>query len=760
MVYSYDVFDTVITRRCATPKGIFAIMQEKLCNDIKFQDLSDEIKNNFFLLRVQAEQYARANYLKAGTEEISIEDIYKALNQMGCLNEEQIYELIKCEENLEIDNVVPNPNMVEEIISHVENHDTVFFISDMYLSQDIIAKMIEKADKRLASVPLYVSSDLKKSKDKGTLYFLLREKYNILFSEWIHTGDNQKSDEIIPASFGIKTRLINNSILLPIEKEYIYKNEDDLSAQMLIGASKCARLIYDLDNVASKVGTSLAAIILGSYAKWLLNDALNKGFSCLYFIARDGFLVKEIADKIINACNLKMKTKYIYGSRKAWRIPSITGKEGELIELFNASSPDMYSNWNKIAKLLGISREELRKFIPKGYEINEEKLSRIETEILISYLDYDTDLAGYICEKNKESRKLVVEYLKQETDVNEGKIAFVEIGGTGYTQKCLERIYKEFYEGELYTYYYQIYGRNMYRDDRVFVYNPADMVCKDAIEPLCRAMHGQTLGYKKNYSSIVPIIECCEMEGFQKCGYEKYVDGLMKYFDIVRKYYPKYMEKNTNRKLVDSYWNYYINSIDEELLEFIGEIPFDSNGVEKNITYAPKIDDITISKILKDGIKRDDWYYNGEWAFQFSLRRMTKAQREEIINKNKDKVEKQKETYSRIAHIPESVLSNKHDIVIYGAGGLGKIFAKQIIDSKNKNLVLWADKNYLSLVKSGYNVEAIDKIASKKYDIILIAVLNKKVADEIIIELKLGGVDMGKVKWISPKEMINEGAKV
>lgn len=44
---SFDVFDTLITRKTATPKGIFKIMQEVLKSNNKYTNLPEFIKDNF-----------------------------------------------------------------------------------------------------------------------------------------------------------------------------------------------------------------------------------------------------------------------------------------------------------------------------------------------------------------------------------------------------------------------------------------------------------------------------------------------------------------------------------------------------------------------------------------------------------------------------------------------------------------------------------------------------------------------------------------
>ncbi len=54
---------------------------------------------------------------------------------------------------------------------------------------------------------------------------------------------------------------------------------------------------------------------------------MQEGIKWLYFIARDGYILKKITDQVIGCLKLQMHTKYIYGSRKAWNINEDKTKE-------------------------------------------------------------------------------------------------------------------------------------------------------------------------------------------------------------------------------------------------------------------------------------------------------------------------------------------------------------------------------------------------------------------------------------------------
>ena len=72
-LYSFDIFDTLITRTTATPYGIFALIQEELKTNQNFKNYPINLKNNYYHIRINTEKYVRAvNFSEQKTREIKI----------------------------------------------------------------------------------------------------------------------------------------------------------------------------------------------------------------------------------------------------------------------------------------------------------------------------------------------------------------------------------------------------------------------------------------------------------------------------------------------------------------------------------------------------------------------------------------------------------------------------------------------------------------------------------------------------------------
>lgn len=759
IIYSYDIFDTIITRRTADPYGVFALMQDRLQ---EFgNDFPTEVKENFFELRTQAERLARQYYCKDENEDISLLQIYHAMNTTGLLNKDMIDSLMELECEIELENVIPILHTVSEIQEHLDKNETVIFISDMYLGRKEISKMLETISSDWYDIPIYISSEIGKTKASGNLFRFIQQELQIPFDKWVHTGDNIHSDIDVPKQLGIKTVLVYEELLNSIEKAMLKGMEQDSSTQLMIGISKNTRRIYRLDRVEA-VGATLSGILLGCYVNYILHDALRRGIKTLYFIARDGYVIKKIADTFIRSMNYPISTKYLYGSRKAWRMPACNWKTIDFFSLINTAS-QFVCNLERCADIFGISYAEFQNFLPQKVMDVSSQLSSWDVKLLFQYLNESKVFREYLEKIHGERRKLVLSYLKQEIDLQEDQVTFVEVGGTGYTQKCLETILRDVYMGEISTYFFQLYALEEEESSTFYNFVPDDLYIKDAIEPLCRAPHGQTVGYEKIKGHIEPLLEDLRNKSFYNHEYKRYMHGVLAYAEVFMDYYKDFFELPVNRNIVRRCWDYYTHIGDEMILDFIGEVPFDVIGNEKGgYKYAPRLTEQEIRDIFNDF--RDvpiSWNYKGA-AIDISILRMNESEKQlmeeckRLSKKKRKQVEEWEKEYLSTSYIriPKKKYSAGTRIVLYGAGKVGRIFYRQIIKEQEYFVVLWIDRQYVKFIEKGYPVSSPDRMSDIEYDKILIAVLNEKVYQSIKNDLIEMEVDEQKIDWISRKELI------
>lgn len=192
-IVSFDVFDTLIERKCKEPTEIFKITGKVI--------LGEDAAEDFRKKRIEAENKARI--IKKG-HEVSLEEIY---NSIDCSLKDNIYNLMNEEKKQEILNCQKKEKMFSLYDQSVKRRKIVVLISDMYLSTDIIKEMLDKSGIYGYS-KLYVSNKYDADKCSGELFDFVVNDLSLNKKRMIHIGDSVKADYLGARRVGIKSILI------------------------------------------------------------------------------------------------------------------------------------------------------------------------------------------------------------------------------------------------------------------------------------------------------------------------------------------------------------------------------------------------------------------------------------------------------------------------------------------------------------------------------------------------------------------------
>ena len=762
-MYSFDVFDTLIARKTATPKGIFSLIQHKLMTCLEYQAISRYIAANFFELRFHAEELARKNNEFNGIEEISLDEIYIVMALTGCLSPEERRVLCELERITELENVVGIDENIEKVKSLISQGEEVILLSDMYLDKVIIREMLVKADPIFREIPLYISSELKKRKTSGNLYRMVKDKLVIDYDNWIHFGDNSYQDIEVPFKLGITVQQYHPEPLIVFEEKLLKDYESNAFLQLMIGAAKNARRREGLTSDAEKIGASLSGPILYSYADWILNECIEKGTKRLYFIARDGYLIKKIVDIMIEYQNIDIDTFYIYGSRKAWRIPSLSREEFNLYQIIQWSNVHKIKTIEDLADVLMIPVEELLPFLPQGCHNKSIKVTSQTVEYLVKKLERDTEFIEYCLAKHAPKREAAKRYLWQEIDFSDDSFAFVDISGGGLTQGCLKKLLAGVYNKPIRTYFFKIDRVNLMNGCINEVFIPSFLKNSLVLEMVSRAPHGQTIGYRMDHGKTVAITEDLEVEAILQHGFLEYQRGVECYTRQMAEQHLKQKEMMSSVDVIIKYINYIAEEPDNITLTFFASFPSSETGREKQLLeFAPKLTREDIDNIyLRRTTEYLEDYYKGSY-YEYSLIRCSKKDmdyinqckreyhssrgksfRQDKICSERDMIEK----YGSAGRFPCEILEK--NVVLYGAGKFGQGLYKKITGSGTSKVVQWVDRDFVRYNETGLNlVEAPAVIGLKAYDQLVIAVAGKELAQAIRQELSELKVPEEKMVWI------------
>ena len=163
MLKTWDIFDTLIARRCIIPAQIFQIVEESMGS------------TGF----VQARLVAAQNVHSRG-EKYTFDDIYDELQKITGVDANTCERFKQREIEVEIDQCIP----ITENLQQVKSGDIL--VSDMYLPESVIRKMLMKAG-LFVPVEIVITND---GKATGRIWKEFVDEGQFVF----HIGDNITSD--------------------------------------------------------------------------------------------------------------------------------------------------------------------------------------------------------------------------------------------------------------------------------------------------------------------------------------------------------------------------------------------------------------------------------------------------------------------------------------------------------------------------------------------------------------------------------------
>lgn len=96
---------------------------------------------------------------------------------------------------------------------------------------------------------------------------------------------------------------------------------------------------------------------------------------------------------------------------------------------------------------------------------------------------------------------------------------------------------------------------------------------------------------------------------------------------------------------------------------------------------------------------------------------------------------------------PLELVPDSSRIVLYGAGDAGQDIYKQFMQNNRYEVVGWVDINYKKYEEQGLPVSNVENINIWNYDYVIIAILDKTVADKVRGQLQERGVEEQQMIW-------------
>lgn len=377
---SFDIFDTLVTRKVKTPYVVFSLMEQRVSFSCNFE-LSKE--------RFIAEKELSLNGVP------NIYEIYEHIGKKCGLDKEEQYKLAELELEIEQQLLVPRYAMVEILQEAVEMGKPVYLISDMYLPKEDIEVILNKFG-ICNYQELFVSCEYRTGKGQR-LYECFKQAAS--YSSYLHIGDSEEFDGACAREYGMDTYLIKSpwdmAELISLSDVLLVDGRKTSYMQGLFMA-RAYNSPFSLFNGKGKMpiynagdlGYLFVGPILLGFVIWLIEELYKNKIDRILFISRDGYLVKKIFDRL----ETRLKSDYFLISRTA---SVVAGIRDEHDVEYAAGLPYAGDMKRMLLKRFHLSEREIKRdvsTIPELLKYYQQKILEKATQERENYRKY---ISGY-----------------------------------------------------------------------------------------------------------------------------------------------------------------------------------------------------------------------------------------------------------------------------------------------------------------------------------------------------------------------------
>ena len=389
-IVSFDIFDTLISRKISNPYAILDFVEKKA-------DRIYNIESGFCKKRPAAENMYRNRY---PDKDCDIDDIYEIMLRQHDFDSKMLEKIKSIEVGTEISLVSPKKEMVE-ILKYAKHKlgKKIYIISDMQLRLKDIKCILELCGIGECDYDrLWLSSDMNIRKDNGTMWKRFAEENE--GKSCIHIGDNEVSDVQVPQDYNVADyHVMSGKALYQLSDigRHIGMVQDDRAETsaalgLILNKSFSEPFRFNGDSLklkmtdAAETGYCLLGPAILSYMLWMIDEALKINARKILFCAREGYLLNKIYSDIkkiwksIDGKELP-EAEYLYVSRRALSLAALEadmiidkpldifyeGKLKNLLEERYGLNPDniqdedikLPDNKSRVIKVLEPYREQL-----------------------------------------------------------------------------------------------------------------------------------------------------------------------------------------------------------------------------------------------------------------------------------------------------------------------------------------------------------------------------------------------------------------
>lgn len=582
---SFDVFDTLIDRPFEKPVDLFKFMENEVNN------ITNGLITDFSKIRPFCEVETRQ---VLDSDEITLDDIYSTLQEYYGISDELVERIKAFEVCSEIDCV--SSRSMGEILYNIasEVNKPIYLISDMYLSHSVIEEMLDKCGYNTYR-KLYVSSEYLVRKHNGLLFDVFLQENELEPKKLLHIGDNKKTDINVPSSKGIKTFRWSSAIewlrTNPKLKEVYHPRKGAGEKPRSVLAGLTARGMYDqpvepdvMKSVTDGTPFSLGYTVLGplvlGYVSWIARKAKESKANTIFFLAREGDILKRVYDSLYGHIEGYPQSEYLYASRRVVRVANIK-TDADIASLISAPYDPGVPLVQLLESRFGIVVDDEVSSLLHKKGISDTKILTRSLDDRLIFSDLCKQLSSLIFKNSAIERENYLEYLEEVGFFEEDTPFIVDVGWKANIQGDLGLITGKSIIG---CYYATLQG--------------AEKWLNDASGHKHLGYFGTAVSPEASSSALVSNRHLIE---FLLCAPHKSIIKVYKKDDA---FYPKYQDEAGYEERREFTTNVHLGALNfaqkysDSYMKYIDQIYIDSEVAEKAFNFFCNSPSIIDAKLL------------------------------------------------------------------------------------------------------------------------------------------------------------------
>ncbi len=457
---SFDLFDTLVERPFFDPHDLFMMAEFKVRQAVENNSLK------YFQYRRKAEEEARK---ARNWNETTLEQIYYQFQKLTGLNDQEIDIIKEIELDME-ETVLTRKDKIHRVFNWGKRMGKVVsIITDIYHDKPTIERFLN-AVKIKGYDYLYVSADLDMRKHDGTIYPLylkdMKVKHDITIDNYknlLHIGDNPTADIKMALEYkmrahhihkssdlfrqsqlgkifspNINKRWVTDSIVMGMISNKLNENLSDDYKESLFG------------NKLHSFGYIAGGVMMMSFVQYVIEKIKNqpKGqeFEKVAFVARDGYIFKEIYDLLKTTDGYKdlPPSEYLVLSRRASALGCCYNIE-DLKRLLHLSfGVQQLSEF--LMNRFGTDINLIPAKILKKHHFNKKDVINYATDVgrVSKFIE---DISDIILERCAQERAGLTKYFDELNIKPDTKMCLVDIGYSGTIQQNINKLFGSSYAG-------------------------------------------------------------------------------------------------------------------------------------------------------------------------------------------------------------------------------------------------------------------------------------------------------------------------